>query len=103
MTVINNRGEGMTFVINNGTNLNKIFKITKYYPKASIKIGNEKSQVKISMKELEMLGLSEEDVDKNLILDKKRDESTTEKLTIKNLKKYFGDKIIVDNKQPLAS
>lgn len=44
MTVVNNRGEGMTFIIDNN-NLDKMLKIKKYYPKASIKIkSNEPSK-----------------------------------------------------------
>lgn len=104
MNVINNRGEGMTFIINSGTSIDKLFKIKKYYPNASIKIEiDEKPKPKVSVEELKMLGLLETDVDPNLIIDKKTDKKITEKLTIKNLKKYFGEEIVVKNTQPLAS
>ena len=61
MPIINNKSEGMIFIIDNNS-LGKILKIKKYYPKASIKIESDKKpKPKVSIEELKMLVLSEID------------------------------------------
>lgn len=105
MEIINNRGEGMTFVINAGSNFNRIIKIKKLYPNASIVLEKkEKAKVQISEEELKMLGLTKTDVPESLLEKKSEDKKLSVELTFENLAGiYFEKKKTAKDTRALAA